>query len=128
MRRRTLTEGHLTGMSTPCSLNREPCRNECSTGLGTLWGTLLGVGPAEEVSFCSTPPHPLPHDIGEEVEWRPLLLYANPLGHRIPATLNQPKTSARCMRGAMCGARGAFVSLMEGRSDKSTGCSSFAPC
>ena len=26
------------------------------------------------------------HCIGEEVEWRPPLLYANPLGHRIPAT------------------------------------------
>ena len=24
--------------------------------------------------------------IGEEVEWRPPLLYANPLGHRVPAT------------------------------------------
>ena len=27
------------------------------------------------------------HDMGEEVEWRPPLLYANPLGRRIPATL-----------------------------------------
>ena len=26
------------------------------------------------------------HCIGEEVEWRPPLLYANPLGHRVPAT------------------------------------------
>ena len=26
-------------------------------------------------------------DIGEEVEWRPPLLYANPLGHHVPATL-----------------------------------------
>ena len=25
------------------------------------------------------------HCIGEEVEWRSLLLYANPLGHRVPA-------------------------------------------
>ena len=25
-------------------------------------------------------------DIGEEAEWRPPLLYANPLGHRVPAT------------------------------------------
>ena len=29
------------------------------------------------------------HDIGEEViEWRPPLLYANPLGHRVHATLD----------------------------------------
>ena len=27
------------------------------------------------------------HDIVEEVEWWPLLWYANPLGHRVPATL-----------------------------------------
>ena len=27
------------------------------------------------------------HDIGEEVEWRLRLRYANPLGHRVPATL-----------------------------------------
>ena len=26
------------------------------------------------------------HCIGEEVEWRPPLLYAYPLGHRVPAT------------------------------------------
>ena len=25
------------------------------------------------------------YDIGEEAEWRPPLLYANPLGHRVPA-------------------------------------------
>ena len=27
------------------------------------------------------------HDIGQEVEGRPPLLYANPLCHRVPATL-----------------------------------------
>ena len=27
------------------------------------------------------------HDIGEEVEWRLLLMYAHPLGHRVPANL-----------------------------------------
>ena len=26
------------------------------------------------------------HDIGDEVDWRPPLLYAYPLGHRVPAT------------------------------------------
>ena len=70
------------------------CRNECFTGLGTLWGTLFCAGRAEEASFCSFPPAPAGvvgsynhHDIGEEVDWRPPLLYANPLGHRVPATL-----------------------------------------
>ena len=41
------------------------------------------------------------YDIGKEVEWRPPLLYANPLVHRVPAILNicqkcvkgEPKTS-----------------------------------
>ena len=50
------------------------------------------------------------HDIGEEVEWRPPLMYANPLGHRIPATLKisqkyikrEPKTSARCNARCVC--------------------------
>ena len=53
------------------------------------------------------------HDFGEELEWRPPLFYANPLGHRVPATLkifqrcmkHERRTSARC-------ARGAFVSLL----------------
>ena len=36
-------------------------------------------------------------DIGEEVEWRPPLLYANPLGHRLPAAL----FIARVMRNNM---------------------------
>ena len=51
------------------------------------------------------------HDIGEEVEWRPPLLYANPLGHCVPATLKicqkcakrEPKTGAWCnARCAQC--------------------------
>ena len=47
--------------------------------------------------FLSSQPPPPPQaggvgsynhrDIGEEVEWRPPLLYANPLGHRVLATL-----------------------------------------
>ena len=42
-----------------------------------------------EVSLCLTPGvggynH---HDIGEEVEFRPPLLYANPLRHCVPAAL-----------------------------------------
>ena len=37
------------------------------------------------------------YDTGEEVEWRPPLLYANPLGHRVPATL----FVARFMRNDM---------------------------
>ena len=50
------------------------------------------LGRAEEKSSMPPPPptggvggynH---HCIGEEVEWRPPLLYANPLGHRVPAT------------------------------------------
>ena len=68
------------------------------------------------------PPHPAPppgaggagsynrHDFGEEVEWRSLLLYANPLGHRVPATLeicqkcgkHEPKTGARCNARCVC--------------------------
>ena len=49
------------------------------------------LGRADEKSSMPPPPpargvggynH---HCIGEEVEWRPLLLYANPLGHRVPA-------------------------------------------
>ena len=47
--------------------------------------------------LCNPPPPPPPpvqgllggydHDcIGEQVEWRPLLLYANPLGHEVLAT------------------------------------------
>ena len=56
------------------------------------------------------------HDIGGKAELRPPLLHANPLGHHVPATLkicqecikHEPKTSTRCVRGAM---RGAFVSL-----------------
>ena len=50
------------------------------------------------------------HGIGEEVDWRPPLLYANPLGHRVPATLKirqncvkrEPKTSARCVCFCLC--------------------------
>ena len=46
---------------------------------------------------CPCPPPPPPaggvggynhHYIGEEVEWRLPLLNANPLGHRVPATLH----------------------------------------
>ena len=50
------------------------------------------LGRAEEKP---TPPPPAGgvggynhHCIGEEVEWRPPLLYANPLGHRVLATLD----------------------------------------
>ena len=39
------------------------------------------------------------HDSGVEGEWRPLLLYANPLGHRVPATL----FNARFMRNDISG-------------------------
>ena len=35
------------------------------------------------------------HDIGEEVGWRPPLLYANPLGHRVPANL---KICEKCVK------------------------------
>ena len=80
------------------------------TGLGTLWGTLFGVGHAKEVSFQSTPPPPPSpgaggvggynhRDTGEEGEWRPPLLYANPLGHCVPDTL----FIARFMRTDMSG-------------------------
>ena len=61
--------------------------------------------------------------IGKEVKWRPLLLYANPLGHHSPATLKIHKKSSKGLvktytrygRGAMGGAMGgphsAYVSL-----------------
>ena len=59
-----------------------------------MWGTLFGAGRAKEVSLLSTLPLPAGgvggynhRDIGEEVEWRPPLLCANPLGHCIPAIL-----------------------------------------
>ena len=59
------------------------------------------------------------HDLGEEVECRPLLFYANPLGHHILATLQpcqkvskkQSRMGAQCVCGAMCGAHSAHVSL-----------------
>ena len=71
------------------------CQNHCSTGLGTLGGTLFSSGRADEVSVCSIPPPFLAgscaqlqhHDIGEELEWRPPLLSANPLDRRVVATL-----------------------------------------
>ena len=73
--------------------------------LGTLWGT-LSASHAKGVSLLSTPPPPQGgvggynhRGIGEEVEWRPLLLFANPLGHRVPATL----FIARFMRNDMSG-------------------------
>ena len=67
-------------MGTLRGSNRETCRNECSTGLGTLWGTLFGAGRAKEVAFVLNPPPPLAGGVdSEEVEWRPPLLYANPL-------------------------------------------------
>ena len=40
--------GHLMGMSNPWGSNCETCRNECFKGLGTMWGTLLSAGRAEE--------------------------------------------------------------------------------
>ena len=55
------------------------------------------------------------HDIGEEVEWRPPLLYANPSGNRIPATLKVCqkciKTNQKRAYGAVRSARGVFVFL-----------------
>ena len=55
----------IAHMSTLWGSNRETCRNDCSTGLGTLWGTLVSVGCAEEVFLCSTPPPSPP----EKVVW-----------------------------------------------------------
>ena len=43
------------------------------------------LGRAEEKSSMA-PPGRGRGCIGEEVEWRPPSLYANPLGHRVPAT------------------------------------------
>ena len=53
------------------------------------------------------------------MEWRPPLLCAYPLGHRVLATLKKcekcrkglVETHARCARGAQRGARGAYISL-----------------
>ena len=44
--------------------------------------------PAQTVGVVGNYKH---HDIGEEVEWRPALLYAKPLGHRVLPTRNLPK-------------------------------------
>ena len=58
-------------------------------------GTLFGAGRAKEVSLLSTTPacqHAKP-------SWRPPLLYANPLGHCVPATL----FTARFIRNNMSG-------------------------
>ena len=51
-------------------------------------GHPLWCGQCQRGLFTVTPPHQAGgvngynhHDIGEEVEWRPLLSYANPLGH-----------------------------------------------
>ena len=53
------------------------------------------LGRTEENLSMPPPPHPAGgvggynhHYIGDEVEWRPPLLYANPLGHHVPATLH----------------------------------------
>ena len=63
--------------------------------LGHPVGHPLWCGPCRGGLFLFNPPPPAAgvvgsynrHDIGEEVEWRPPLLYANPLGHSVPATL-----------------------------------------
>ena len=55
--------------------------------------------------FTAFFPPPCTTTIGEEVEWRPLLLYANHLGDHVPATLKiyensrdrLDKTQVRCM-------------------------------
>ena len=51
-------------------LKHETWRNECPTGLGTLWGTLLGVGPRSGGSPWPPPAGGVDsynhHDIGEE--------------------------------------------------------------
>ena len=53
------------------------------------------LGRAEEKSSMPPPPPAAGdaggcnhHCIGEEVEWRPPLLYANRLGHGVPTTLD----------------------------------------
>ena len=65
----------------------------------------MGTNGDKEVSLLSTGPagrgvggynH---RDSGVEGEWRPLLLYANPLGHRVPPTL----FIARFMRNDISG-------------------------
>ena len=51
----------IEDLRSPTAVRFETCRNDCSTGLGTLWGTLLGGGgDAEEVSLRSTPRFPAP--------------------------------------------------------------------
>ena len=77
-----------------------------SERLGYPVGTLFGAGCAKEVLPSTPPPPPAGdvggskhHGIGEEEEWRPLLSYANPLGHRIPAT----SFIARFVRSDMSG-------------------------
>ena len=58
-------------------------------------------------------------DSGEEVEWRPPLLYANPLGHRVPATL----FIARFMRNNMSGEQYKMISKVAlGVNRPGTGC------
>ena len=62
--------------------------------LGHPVGHPLRCGPCQGGLFVLNPPPPLAgvvgsynrHDIGEEVEWRPPLSCANPLGHCVPAT------------------------------------------
>ena len=69
---------------------------------------------------CGRPQPPLVR----RMEWRPPLLCAYPLGHRVLATLKKcekcrkglVETHARCARGAQRGARGAYISLSVSRS------------
>ena len=61
------------------------------------------LGRAKEKSSMPPPPPPRAggvggynhHCIGEEVEWRPPLLYANHLGHRVPATPDMSNNSIK---------------------------------
>ena len=94
------------------------------TSLGTLWGTWLfglsrRIGESSSSSSSSSSSYGPPlagcvgsyNHLGEEGELRPLLLYANTLGHCVPATQKIHMTFLLC--APLLPLRGALPDTME---------------